>query len=64
MYTSPSGTTSNAGRSLLLQSLSGLLSSHGLTFVDSFAISSEAGDLDSGRQPIMLYDYLISDYLI
>ncbi len=49
--TSPSGTTSNAGRSLLLQSLSGLLSSHGLSFVDSFAISSEAGDLDKTGDP-------------
>jgi outer membrane protein assembly complex protein YaeT len=41
----------NAGRSLLFQSLSRLLNSSGLSFIDSFAISSDTGDLDKTGDP-------------
>jgi len=42
----------SAGRSLLFQSLSRLLNSGGaLSFIDSFAISTDAGDLDKSGDP-------------
>jgi len=41
----------NAGRSLLFQSLSRLLNSSALSFIDSFAISSDTGDLDKTGDP-------------
>ncbi len=44
-------TASNAGRSLLFQSVSRLLNSSALSFIDSFAISSDAGDLDKTGDP-------------
>jgi outer membrane protein assembly complex protein YaeT len=44
-------TASNAGRSLLFQSLSRLLNSKALSFIDSFAISSDTGDLDKTGDP-------------
>ncbi|HEX3580028.1 MAG TPA: translocation/assembly module TamB domain-containing protein, partial [Thermoanaerobaculia bacterium] len=40
-----------AGRSLLFQSVSRLLNSSALSFIDSFAISSDAGDLDKTGDP-------------
>jgi len=44
--------TTAAGRSLLFQSLSRLLNSGGaLSFVDSFAISTDTGDLDKSGDP-------------
>jgi outer membrane protein assembly complex protein YaeT len=43
--------TANAGRSLLLQSVSRLLNSSALSFVDAFAISSDAGDIDNTGDP-------------
>jgi translocation and assembly module TamB len=44
-------TATNTGRSLLFQSLSRLLNSSALSFIDSFAISSDAGDLDKTGDP-------------
>jgi len=44
-------TASNTGRSLLFQSVSRLLNSSALSFIDSFAISSDAGDLDKTGDP-------------
>jgi outer membrane protein insertion porin family len=41
----------NAGRSLLFQSVSRLLNSSALSFIDSFAISSDTGDLDKTGDP-------------
>ena len=41
----------NAGRSLLFQSLSRLLNSSALSFIDSFAISTDTGDLDKTGDP-------------
>jgi outer membrane protein assembly complex protein YaeT len=40
-----------AGRSLLFQSVSRLLNSSALSFIDSFAISSDTGDLDKTGDP-------------
>jgi outer membrane protein assembly complex protein YaeT len=40
-----------AGRSLLFQSVSRLLNSSALSFIDSFAISSDTGDLDKTSDP-------------
>jgi outer membrane protein assembly complex protein YaeT len=40
-----------AGRSLLFQSVSRLLNSSGLSFIDSLAISSDEGDLDKTGDP-------------
>jgi outer membrane protein assembly complex protein YaeT len=40
-----------AGRSLLFQSVSRLLNSSAFSFIDSFAISSDAGDLDKTNDP-------------
>jgi outer membrane protein insertion porin family len=42
---------SAAGRSLLFQSVSRLLNSSALSFIDSFAISSDTGDLDKTGDP-------------
>jgi translocation and assembly module TamB len=42
---------STAGRSLLFQSVSRLLNSSALSFIDSFAISSDTGDLDKTGDP-------------
>jgi translocation and assembly module TamB len=42
---------STAGRSLLFQSVSRLLNSSALSFIDSFAISSDVGDLDKTGDP-------------
>ena len=44
-------TASTAGRSLLFQSVSRLLNSSALSFIDSFAISSDPGDLDKTGDP-------------
>jgi outer membrane protein assembly complex protein YaeT len=44
-------TAGTAGRSLLFQSVSRLLNSSALSFIDSFAISSDAGDLDKTGDP-------------
>ncbi len=46
-----SPTTANTGRTLLLQSVSRLLNSSALSFIDSFAISSDAADLDKTGDP-------------
>jgi translocation and assembly module TamB len=42
---------STAGRSLLFQSLSRLLNSSALSFIDSFAISTDPGDVDKTGDP-------------
>jgi outer membrane protein assembly complex protein YaeT len=44
-------TAANTGRTLLFQSLSRLLNSSALSFIDSFAISSDAADLDKTGDP-------------
>jgi outer membrane protein assembly complex protein YaeT len=44
-------TAGAAGRSLLFQSVSRLLNSSASSFIDSFAISSDAGDLDKTGDP-------------
>jgi outer membrane protein assembly complex protein YaeT len=44
-------TTANTGRTLLFQSVSRLLNSSALSFIDSFAISSDAADLDKTGDP-------------
>ncbi|MEA2235288.1 MAG: translocation and assembly module TamB [Thermoanaerobaculia bacterium] len=44
-------TANSAGRSLLFQSVSRLINSSGLSLFDSFAISSDAGDLDKTGDP-------------
>ena len=44
-------TATSAGRSLLFQSVSRLLNSSALSFIDSFAISSDPGDLDKTGDP-------------
>src|SRR3954470_14799469 len=43
--------TTAAGRSLLFQSVSRLLNSSALSFIDSFAISTDVGDLDKTSDP-------------
>jgi len=43
--------TTAAGRSLLFQSVSRLLNSGGFSFLDSFAISNDTGDLDKTSDP-------------
>jgi outer membrane protein assembly complex protein YaeT len=44
-------TATYAGRSLLFQSVSRLLNTSALSFIDSFAISSDTGDLDQTGDP-------------
>src|SRR4029077_14267277 len=44
-------TATYAGRSWLFQSVSRLLNTSALSFIDSFAISSDTGDLDQTGDP-------------